>query len=187
MHVGYVAPSLGNYTKVQRFKLPRKLLRKGEVNEIVFDHADNPANQVAWAIGKVRLNIRPLPACSGDECVREAKKAYDLAMELLEKKGIAAENTFLAWKALHTCLLFLENLENNKPSLYTLAQSTLRDTDREARPALRQDPDDGQALGGAQGPEEGALRVQERPRLVPRERRRAPLPRQARGQDRRLR
>ncbi|MGC4116460.1 MAG: hypothetical protein QM765_18165 [Myxococcales bacterium] len=131
VHVAYITPTMGDYTKVQRYKLPKKLLRKGDVNEIVFDHSDNPPNAVPWALTKVRLNIRPLPACTGDECVREAKTAYDLAVEFLEKKGIAAENTFLAWKSLHTCMLFLENLENNKPDLYTLAQSTLRDTDKE--------------------------------------------------------
>lgn len=131
VHVAYVAASMGDYTKIQRYKLPKKLLRKGDVNEIVFDHADNPPNSVPWAIGKAKLNIRPLPQCSGDECVREAKKAYDLSLEFLEKKDIAAENRFRAWTALHQSLLFLENIENNKPDLYTLASGTLRELDKD--------------------------------------------------------
>ncbi|HEY3450828.1 MAG TPA: FHA domain-containing protein [Myxococcales bacterium] len=131
VHIAYVAPSLGDYTKIQRFKLPKKYLKKGEVNEVVFDHADNPPNAVPWAISKVKLIIRPLPQCVDDECVREAKKYYDLSTEFLEKKDIAAENRFKAWTALHQCLLFLENIENNKPDLFTLAQSTLRDTDKD--------------------------------------------------------
>ena len=138
VHIAYVAPSLGDYTKLQRFKLPKKYLKPGIENEITFDHADNPPNSVPWAIGKVKLIIRPLPRCEADECVREAKKQYDLSTEFLEKKGIAAENLFRAWTALHQCLLFLENIENNKPDLYTLATSTLRDTDKELQAKCNQ-------------------------------------------------
>ncbi len=131
VHVAYVEPTLGDYTKLQRFKLPKKYLKKGETNELVFDHSDNPPNAVPWAIAKARLVIRPLPQCVGDECVREAKKYYDLATEFLSRKDIAAENRFKAWTSLHQCLLFLENIENDKPDLFTLANQTLRELNKD--------------------------------------------------------
>jgi hypothetical protein len=130
VHVGFANAGMGEYTKAQRIKLPKKYLKPGIPNEIVFDNVKNPPGANVWAIAKAKLIIKPLPVCSKDECSREAKKLYDLADLKYSQKGIAAANLFEAWMALHKSLLFLENVDP-KPDLYTLAQGTLRDIDRE--------------------------------------------------------
>jgi hypothetical protein len=130
VHLSYVTPSMGDYTKAQRLKLPKKYLHAGVPNEIVLDNTENPPNSTTWAIAKIKLIIRPLPGCTPDECIREAKKQYDFADGWLQKKDIAAENRFLAWQALHKCLLFLEQVEP-KPDLYALAGQTLRDVEKD--------------------------------------------------------
>jgi hypothetical protein len=125
VHVAHVVP---NSSKPQRIKLPKKYLKAGVENEVVFDQIENPPKAVPWAIAKAKLVIRPLPMCSGEECVREAKKAYDLADEFLSKKDLAVENRFKAWRSLHIALLYLEAVEP-EPDLSRLVKSTLRDLD----------------------------------------------------------
>ncbi len=125
-HVGYVEPGEGDYAKSQRFKLPKEHLRRGETNELVFDHADNPPGDKPWAVSKVRLLVRRPAMCPGDACVREAKKACELVNEHL---AAGEGGHFRAWAELHRCLLLLESVEP-KPELYSLANATLRDLDR---------------------------------------------------------
>ncbi|MGI5865292.1 MAG: FHA domain-containing protein [Myxococcales bacterium] len=129
--IGKVAPGLGDYSKEQRIKLPRKHLKSGIPNEIVFDNSFNPPGNEPWAISKVRLKMVPLPGCNPEgECEREAKKHYDLAIVLWEQRKIAARNAFDAWEHLHKSLLFLEAVEP-KPGLYNIVQTKLRDAERE--------------------------------------------------------
>jgi anti-sigma factor RsiW len=54
VELGFVAP--GPAAKVQRFRLPKEVLRKGG-NELVFDSWDNPPGNVPWAVANVRLGI----------------------------------------------------------------------------------------------------------------------------------
>ena len=129
--IGKVAPGLGDYSKEQRIKMPRKHLKSGIPNEIVFDNSFNPPGNEPWAISKVKLKMVPLPGCNPEgECEREAKKRYDLAIVLWEQRKIAARNTYDAWEHLHKALLFLEAVEP-KPGLYNLVQTSLRDAERE--------------------------------------------------------
>lgn len=130
VHVGYVTHGIGDYTKAQRVKLPKRHLKAGGLNEVVFDNAYNPPQSAPWAISKVRLVVKVIPQCAPDECLVEAKKLYDLADTRLAQKDIAAANRYDAWSALHRGLLFLEAVEP-KPDLYNLAQAALRDVDRD--------------------------------------------------------
>ena len=129
--MGSVTPGLGDYAKEQRIKLPRKHLKTGIPNEIIFDNTFNPPGAEPWAISKVNLKMVPLPGCRPDgECEREAKKHYDLADVLWAQRQIDAGNTYNCWQNLNKALLFLEAVEP-KPSLYNLVQSSLRDAERE--------------------------------------------------------
>ncbi len=130
VHVAYANAGMGDYTKAQRFKLPKKYLKAGIPNEIVFDNTLNPPQAEPWAISKVKLIIKPLPVGTPQELLREAKKLYDLADQRLQQKDIAAQNRFEAWSALHRSLLYMEAVDP-KPDLFSLAQQTLRDVDRD--------------------------------------------------------
>ncbi|MBI5546585.1 MAG: hypothetical protein HY901_22105 [Deltaproteobacteria bacterium] len=132
VHLGYLEPSAGDYPKTQRVKLPRKYLKAGIANKLVFDAVDNPPNSVPWAIVEPRLLRKVLPTCAVGECTREAKALYDRADRHLAQRNLAAENRVLAWSELQRALVFLEVEDPESQSdLYVLIQATLRDVDRE--------------------------------------------------------
>lgn len=131
VHIGYANPGIGDFTKAQRIRLPKKHLKRGIKNEVVFDNTANPPAEHSWAIRKVRLDIKPLPQCAPDECRSEARKLLELADLRVAQKGIAARNLFDAWTFLHGAQMFIEAIDPRPEDLYGLAQSTLRDVDRE--------------------------------------------------------
>lgn len=131
IHIGYANPGVGDFTKAQRIRLPKKHLKRGIKNEIIFDNTANPPAEHSWAIRKVRLDIKPLPQCSPNECRAEARKLLELADLRMAQKGIAARNLFDAWIFLHGAQMFIEAIDPRPDDLYGLAQSTLRDVDRE--------------------------------------------------------
>jgi pSer/pThr/pTyr-binding forkhead associated (FHA) protein len=130
VHVGFANVSVGETPKIQRLRLPKKYLKTGIPNEIVFDNTLNPPKKISWAIAKPKLVIKPLPRCEREECLREAKKLYEAAEQKISQKQLAARNLFESWLMLHKALLFLETVDP-KPELYGLAQSTLREVDKE--------------------------------------------------------
>ncbi|MFN7131826.1 MAG: FHA domain-containing protein [Myxococcales bacterium] len=130
VHIGTVNQSLGDEQREQRIKLPKKYLKPGEKNHIVFDNSLNPPGSEPWAISNVRLIIKPIPVAPPGELLREARSLYDLAEKRLGMKEIAPGNRYDAWAALHKALLHLEGVEP-KPDLYDLALQSLRELDRE--------------------------------------------------------
>jgi hypothetical protein len=128
VHVGFANPSAGKFPKEQRLKLPRKYLKPGIPNEIVFDNVDNPPGAKHWAIARPRLVVKELPDESKDELLRVAKELYEGSELALHAREPAPENNALAWTRLHKALLLLEMIEP-KPDLYDRAQTRLREFD----------------------------------------------------------
>ncbi len=140
-HLANVNPGLGDYTKAQRIRLPKKYLRAGITNEVTFENTVNTgtggsgspagAPNETWAISKIQIIMKPVPGCANSgECQREAKHIYDLADQRISMKDVAASNRYEAWQLLQKSMLFLENVEP-KPELYNLALQAIRDVERE--------------------------------------------------------
>ncbi len=130
VQVGTVNQSLGDEQREQRIKLPKKYLKPGEKNHIVFDNSLNPPGNEPWAISGVRLIIKPLPVAPPGELLREARSLYDLAEKRLGMKDVHAANRYEAWSFLNKALLYLEGVDP-KPELFDLVQQSLRELDRE--------------------------------------------------------
>lgn len=131
--LGNVNAGLGDYSKTQKIRLPKKHLNPGSINEIIFDHTLNTrtAGEDTWAISSVRLQMVPLPGCDSrtGECEREAHKYYEMAEKMWVAKQMAAENSYNALKNLNTSLLFLEAVEP-KPEFTRSVQQMIRDVER---------------------------------------------------------
>jgi hypothetical protein len=123
VHLAFVAHASADISLPQRIRLPGKYLKSGIENEVVFDETDNPPKAVPWAIAKARLIVRPLPKCSGEECVREAQRLYDGGQLLGDEVWIKG------WAVLHRALLFLDSVEP-KPELNGKIESELKRLDR---------------------------------------------------------
>lgn len=138
-HLANANPGLGDYSKAQRIRLPKRYLRAGITNEIAFENTVNTAatrqhstaSPETWAVSKILLIMKPVPGCaSSGECMREAKGIYDLADQRLSMKDVAASNRYEAWQLLQKAVLFLETVEP-KPEIYNLANQAIRDVERE--------------------------------------------------------
>jgi hypothetical protein len=131
--IGNVNGGLGDYTKTQKIRLPKKHLIPGQINEILFDHMSNArgSGNEKWAISAVRLQQIPLPGCDArsGECEREAHQHYAMAEKLWATKQMAAENAYNSLKNLNTSLLFLEAVEP-KPEFTRSVQQMIRDVER---------------------------------------------------------
>ena len=131
--LGNVNAGLGDYSKTQKIRLPKKHLIPGNINEIMFDHTMNTrtSGEDTWAISSVRLQMVPLPGCDpkNGECEREALKYYEMAEKMWIAKQMAAENSYNALKNLNTSLLFLEAVEP-KPEFTRSVQQMIREVER---------------------------------------------------------
>lgn len=128
--IGFAQGGMGDYTKEQRFRLPKKHLRPGVKNDIVFDNTLNPPGNEGWAIFKARLEIKALPVGTREELLQKATEKYRLALQRWEDRNVASENRFQCWVALRESMLFMEGIEP-KPELYGLVQQTLREVDKD--------------------------------------------------------
>jgi hypothetical protein len=130
LHLTWVTPGLGSYTKEQSLKLPGRLLQPGSMNEIEFENILEPTASEPWAISKLRLVTKFIPICQTQgECLRESEKLFLLAEDRMRSPEIAARNNYDAWISLGKAILFLEGIEP-KPELYRLARQLLREADR---------------------------------------------------------
>ncbi|MBI5545152.1 MAG: hypothetical protein HY901_14780, partial [Deltaproteobacteria bacterium] len=133
VRIGSVTPGMGDYTKEQRVKLPKKYLKSGIPNELIFGHTVNQRDakpQEYWAISKVALLVRPLPSCEPAECLKEARRLYESA-ERLWANVCCGNCKWEAWLVLNKALLHLEKAEPElDPDLADRIQQFLRDADR---------------------------------------------------------
>ena len=131
--LGNVNAGLGDYTKTQKLRLPKKHLTPGHTNEIMFDHTVNTrsSGQETWAISSVRLQMIPLPGCDArnGECEREAHQHYEVAEKMWVARQMAAENSYNALKNLNTSLLFLEAVDP-KPEFTRSVQQMIREVEK---------------------------------------------------------
>ncbi len=138
-HLANANPGLGDYSKAQRVRMPKRYLRAGITNEVTFENTINlaanrnhsTAPPETWAVSKIQLIMKPVPGCAtAGECLREAKSIYDLADQRLSMKDVGASNRYEAWQLLQKAVLFLETVEP-KPEIYNLANQAIRDVERE--------------------------------------------------------
>jgi hypothetical protein len=114
--------------------LPPEVVKKNEMNNLIFDSLHNPPNSDPWRIWNVRLELVPVPDLGADETARAAREDIQRAEKAFENKDLGDDNLFRSWKSFRTAWLELESLgaANRPKELYDLARTRMR----EVRPLL---------------------------------------------------
>lgn len=130
--VGQVpADTLASRDRSLEIMIPPNLLKKGEVNRIVFDNTKNPPGEDEWRIWNVRVEKALLPDLPSDELVAKAKEAYSRGRLNFERMDVGARNRYEAWKSFREAWLLLEAHPEPKPDLYFEARDRMKDAQQE--------------------------------------------------------
>lgn len=125
--VGFVPPdSLTVDERVNEFIVPPSVLNRNALNKIVFDNVKNPPGKETWRIWNLGIEAFPLPVLPADELLSDALKDYAKGENAMKAAGIAADNTYKAWRAFRDAWLKLESLEGQKPPEYQMARERVR-------------------------------------------------------------
>lgn len=104
--------------------LPLSILKRNEVNEIIFDNVRNPPGSDPWRIWNVSIEVIPLPEMSQRDLLAAAQEAVARAKEYYERREVGSENRFRAWKGYRHAWITLEAL-GEKPELYDIVRYQL--------------------------------------------------------------
>ncbi|MBI5545151.1 MAG: hypothetical protein HY901_14775 [Deltaproteobacteria bacterium] len=140
--IGSVKPEFDEHRREQQLKLPSRLLRPGMPNRVVFDNTFNSRTgpPEPWAIFRVGLVMKLLPACEPAECLRQAKRLYDLAVSRWHTCSPSAEGIDQALLALSTAELYLETVEPKpawSPDVKRLIRELERHLERRCQQAMQ--------------------------------------------------
>ncbi len=106
--------------------LPPAYLQKGTGHRLMFDNVKNPGVRTeTWRIWNLWLEVIPIPDLPDDELIRLAHEDAGRALKAYERRDIAAENLFEAWKHYRNAWLTLEAL-SEKPELYGVVRAQLK-------------------------------------------------------------
>ncbi|HYH97785.1 FHA domain-containing protein [Hyalangium sp.] len=130
--VGQVpADTLASRDRPLEMMIPPNLLKKGEVNRIVFDNTKNPPAEDEWRIWNVRVEKALLPDLPPNELVAKAREAYSRGRLNFERMDVGARNRYEAWKSFREAWLLLEAHPEPKPDLYFESRDRMKDAQQE--------------------------------------------------------
>jgi hypothetical protein len=99
VEVGFVPPDIGVPDREIETLLPPRLLKKSENNVLVFDNVRNPPGLQPWRVGRIWLELLPIPPASPAEALRRARELARQAGQLYEQRAVGTDNVFRSWKA----------------------------------------------------------------------------------------
>lgn len=130
--VGMVPPdTLNAADRAHEIIVPPQLLKKGEVNQVIFDNTKNPPGQDPWKVWNVWIETSLLPEIPPEQLLREAKLSFERATKAFENKDIGAANRYEAWREYRNSWLMLEAHPEPKPELYLLARDKVKESQQE--------------------------------------------------------
>ncbi len=116
--LGWVPPDVSMATErgLEQI-LPPAVLRRGELNSIVFDNVRNPPGRDTWRVWNLRLEIIPVPELPPEELLAKARQYVVAGARFYESRDVGAENLFKAWQQYRFAWVTLEALDT-KPDIY---------------------------------------------------------------------
>ncbi len=117
VNVGWVPPDTVNAEREVQQILSPDVLKRNELNRVVFDNVRNPPGREGWRVSNLRLEIIPVPDLSPAELLETARGYATRARDFYERKDVGAENLFHAWENYRSAWITLEALDT-KPDLY---------------------------------------------------------------------
>lgn len=130
--VGQVpADTLASRDRPLEIMIPPHLLKKGEINRIVFDNTKNPPAEDEWRVWNVRVEKALLPELPPDELVAKARESYARGKLNAQRADVGARNRYEAWKSYREAWLLLEAHPEPKPDLYLETMEQMREAQKE--------------------------------------------------------
>ncbi|MET0401728.1 MAG: FHA domain-containing protein [Cystobacter sp.] len=130
--LGKVPPdTLASQDRVLEIMIPWQMLKKGDVNRIIFDNTRNPPGDDPWRIWNVWLERVPLPEISPEQLLEEARKSYRRGLKNMENVMVGARNGYEGWKSFREAWLLLEAHPEPRPDLYYEARERMKESQKE--------------------------------------------------------
>jgi hypothetical protein len=125
------ADTLASQDRVLEVMVPAQLLKKGEMNRIVFDNTKNPPGEDSWRVWNLWLEKVMLPEIPPEQLVEEARKAYSRGRKNMEMAAVGARNRYESWKSFREAWLMLEAHPDPKPDLYFESRERVKEAQKE--------------------------------------------------------
>lgn len=125
------ADTLAAGERAHEVLVPQNLLKKGEINKVVFDNTKNPPGNEAWRIWNVWVEVALLPELPDDQLRAEANNKFKKAQEMFERRDVGAVNRWEAYRSYRDAWLMLEGHSDPKPSTYALARDKMKEAQGE--------------------------------------------------------
>ena len=125
------ADTLDTANRELELVLPADHVKKGELNQLVFDNTRNPPGDESWQVWNVRLELVALPNLTADETIAAVTEDMERARTFYDQREIGPENLFRAWKDYRDAWLKLESVSPRPEGLYVEARSRQREISQE--------------------------------------------------------
>jgi hypothetical protein len=130
--VGFIPPDAVNaIERTHEIIVAADILKKGELNQLMFDNTRNPPDKDPWAVWNIWIETALLPEIPNEQLRREAQSAYDRGLGLFGRKDVGAGNRYEAWRAFHNAWLNLEAHPLPRPELHRLAFDKMKEAQQE--------------------------------------------------------
>lgn len=124
--IGYAPLAKGIWGPETVLRLPKKALKKGAVNQLVFDNTVNPPKFDQWAVRNLRINTLAENLCDLDK----SKKLMELGQEMYNQKNISKGNLYLAYRYYSDAAVYMQDC-SKKEDLFKQAEKNQEQTRQE--------------------------------------------------------
>jgi hypothetical protein len=131
VELGFVpADKLGSDLVDNELLVPVKVVKRNDVNTVIFDNVKNPPGQEPWRIWNPRVEVVAIPQGNPEELLARAQQSFRRGQLAMDAKDVGAENRYRAWREYRTAWLSLEGLAD-KPDLYGFSRDKVKEAQRE--------------------------------------------------------
>lgn len=124
--IGYAPLAKGIWGQETVLRLPKKALKKGTVNQLVFDNMLNPPQFDQWAVRNLRIKTLEENLCD----LGKAKKLIELGQEMYVQKNISKGNLYLAYRYYRNAAAYMQDC-SKKEDLFKQAKIKQEQTRQE--------------------------------------------------------
>ena len=125
-HIGYAPLAKGVWGPETVLRLPKEALKKGVVNQLIFDNIENPPKFDQWAVRNLRIETLADNLCDVDK----AAKLIELGQEMYAQKSISKGNLYLAYRYYRDAVAYMQDC-SKKEDIFKKAQIKQEQTGQE--------------------------------------------------------
>lgn len=124
--IGYAPLAKGVWGPETVLRLPKKSLKKGGVNQLVFDNMENPPKFDQWGVRNLRIKTLAENLCDLDK----AKKLIELGREMYAQKNISQGNLYLSYRYYCDAVAYMQDC-SKKEDIFRQAEIKQKQTRQE--------------------------------------------------------